>query len=99
MSDTSVRAAIEQMEAWLADANWIPNVEVLAQWDAEFQASLARAEKGPGWVDLVARAMAAGRQVEDRTVLFVELRDQLRKEIEAHERGSRALKGYEANSR
>jgi len=31
--------------------------------------------------------------------LFVELRDQLRKEIEAHERGNRALKGYGASSR
>ena len=43
MSDDRVRAAIEQMEAWLADLTWQPDPEVLAQWNAELQAALAQA--------------------------------------------------------
>lgn len=99
MSDVKVREALEQMEAWLADLNWVPDPDAMAQWDAEFQASLAKAEKGPGWVDLMARAHAAGKQLEGRTVIFTEIRDQLRKDLEAHERGNRALKGYGGSSR
>jgi DNA-binding FadR family transcriptional regulator len=99
MSDARVRAAIEQMEAWLANLNWVPDPGALSQWDVEFHASLAQAEKAPGWTELMARAHAAGQQLKDRTVVFAEMRDQLRKELEAHERGSRALKGYGASSR
>lgn len=99
MSDAGVRAALEQMEAWLADENWVPEVGALAQWDAEFQAALAQAEKGPGWSSLMERAMAAGHGLEARTLVVAVTRDQVRKELESYERGHRALKGYEASSR
>jgi hypothetical protein len=99
MSDLRVRAAIEQMEAWLADPNWKPDPEALAQWNAAFQAALAQAEKAPGWPDLIGRAHVAGQLLEARSVVVAEARDQVRAELEAQERGTRALKGYGANTR
>lgn len=99
MSDERVRAAIEQMEAWLADANWEPDSDVLAQWDAEFKSALAQAEKAAGWSGLMDRAHAAGHQLEARRMVLADALDQMRKELETHERGNRALKGYGASTR
>jgi hypothetical protein len=94
MSDAQVRAAIDQMEAWLGDSNWEPDAEALARWNAEFQKALVRAEKAPGWPDLIARAHAAGQLLEARAAVVAEARDQVRAEIETLGRGNRALKGY-----
>jgi hypothetical protein len=99
MSDAQVRAAIEQMEAWLGDSNWEPEAEVLAQWNAEFQQALAQAEKAIGWPDLLARAHAAGQLLEARAAVVAEARDRVRAEIEAQALGNRALKGYGASTR
>ncbi len=99
MSDTRVRAAIEQMEAWLTDPDWEPEAGTLAQWDAEFQSALAQAEKASGWTDLRDRAHAAGHQLEARRVVLADALDQVRRELEVHERGVRALKGYGAGTR
>ena len=86
------------MEAWLA-SDWKPDPDELAQWNAEFQAALARAEKASGWPDLIGRAHAAGQLLEARSVLMAETRDRVRAELEAQERGTRALRGYEASTR
>ena len=94
-----VRAAIEQMEAWLADPGWEPDPEALATWNSEFQTAPTQKEKGPGWPDLAARAHAAGRLLEARLAVVVATRDQVRTELEAQVRGNRALKGYRSNKR
>ena len=99
MSDAKVRTAIEQMEAWLADLNWEPDPNVLEHWRREFQTALAQAEHAPGWVDLVARGHAAGQLLEARSHALAEARDQVRAELAVQDRGTRALKGYGANSR
>jgi hypothetical protein len=99
MNDLRVRAAIEQMEAWLADPDWRPEAEVLALWNTEFQGALAQAEKASGWPDLIRRAHVAGQLLEARSVQMAEARDQVRIELEAQERGTRALKGYGAGTR
>jgi hypothetical protein len=99
MSDARVRAAIEQMEAWLGDLNWVPNPAALAKWDAEFKAALAKAEKAPGWPDLIERAHAAGRALEARSEVLAEERDRVGAELGAQARGTRALKGYGASTR
>jgi hypothetical protein len=99
MSDTEVATAIRQMEAWVADPAWAPDPEALVRWNGEYQSALARAEKGPGWADLIARAHAVGRAVEARTIQFEALRDGMRVELEAQERGNRALRGYGASTR
>jgi hypothetical protein len=45
------------------------------------------------------RAHTVGRALEARTRRFELLRDGLRAELEAQERGTRALKGYQAGVR
>ena len=99
MSDARVLAAIEQMEAWLGDPNWEPDPEALSQWNADFQAALAQAEKASGWPDLVSRAHATGQLLEARIAVVAEERDQVRAELAAQERGNRALRGYGASTR
>ncbi|MDP2876443.1 MAG: hypothetical protein Q8O00_09690 [Holophaga sp.] len=99
MSDARVRAAIERMEAWLVDPRWEPDPEALAQWDAEFLAAMAQAEKALGWQDLVERGHAAGRLLEARSAGVAKEQDRVRIEIEAQERGNRALRGYGASNR
>jgi hypothetical protein len=99
MSEDRVRATIEQMEAWLADPGWEPDAEALACWNAEFQGALAQKGKGPGWLDLVARAHAAGLLLEARIAVATTAQDQVRAELEAQVRGNRALKGYGAGRR
>ena len=99
MNDLRVRAAIEQMETWQADPEWQPESDALARWNREFQEALAQAEKGPGWPDLISRAHAAGHLLEARSAKMAEAQDQLRAELEAQERGNRALKGYGAGTR
>ena len=87
------------MEAWLADPNWEPDSGTLAQWDTEFQSALSQAEKASGWSKLRDRAHAAGHQLEARRVVLADALDQVRRELEVHERGVRALKGYGAGTR
>jgi hypothetical protein len=99
MSAGRIRAAIEQMEAWLADPNWEPEPEALAHWNAEFQGALTQAEKGPDWPTLTARAHAAGKLMGTRLASVVAARDRVKTELEAQVRGNRALKGYGAGRR
>jgi hypothetical protein len=99
MSDGRVRAAIEQMEAWLADPTWAPDPEALARLNTEFQSALAQAERAPGWADLITRAHAAGQVMATRAERLAEVRDQVKTELEALGRGNRALRGYGTSSR
>ncbi len=99
MSDGRVRAAIERMEVWLDDPAWMPNADELAPWEDEFQAAQLCAERAEGWMELVARAHAAARRLEERLLVVAAERDRLRIEVEAQERGNRALRGYGAGTR
>lgn len=99
MSDGRVQAAIEQMEAWVADLDWEPDPEALDRWNAGLQQALAQAEKAAGWPDLVERAHAASRVLDARIAVLIEEREQVRIELVAQERGNRALKGYGASTR
>jgi hypothetical protein len=99
MNDGKVHAAIEQLEAWTADPAWEPDSELLSQWNADFQAALAQAEKAEGWPGWVARAHAIAEQIELRVTQLAKMQDELRVELDSHERGDRALKGYGASAR
>ena len=99
MSEGNLRVAIEQMEAWMADPSWEPDPEALAEWHTRFQAAVAPARTSEGWTDLVARAHALGPILEVRTMQLTRLRDEIRAELDAQERGNRALRGYGASSR
>jgi len=99
MSADRLRLAIEQMEAWLADTTWEPVPEALAEWEFEFRAALVDFKKGSGSMDLIDRAHTAGKLLEARIPSLEDLLDQMRTGLEAQERGSRALRGYGANTR
>lgn len=99
MSDRRVRSAIERMEAWIGDPAWEPEPEELESWNRDYRDAVAGAEKGEGWTDLVARAHALGRQLEVRLQAAVRKRDEIKAELDAQERGNRALAGYGASAR
>jgi hypothetical protein len=99
MSDGRVRAAIEQMEAWLAEPSWDPAPEQLAMWQAEFETAMAGAEKAQGWPELIARAHAAGKLLEARSDAVAAERDRIQKQLASQDLGDRALKRYGAGLR
>ena len=43
MSDVRVREAVEQMEAWLEDPAWQPDLETLTRWEDAFRVAVAQA--------------------------------------------------------
>ena len=92
-------AALAQMEGWLDDPAWVPDEEVLAQWELRFQAALAEARQDPGWEPVQARAHQAGARLEARIVSVARARDQVKAELDGQERGVRALRGYGAHTR
>lgn len=96
MSDAAVRAALAQMEVWLADETWQPEAEVLAAWDRQFLAALAEAERGPGWAEQIALCHHLGERLQARTVAMEAQLELLRNQLEGHSLGTRALKGYGA---
>ena len=99
MSDLEIRAAIEQMEAWLADPAWEPDPDALATWNAGYTEAFSRAERGPGWPELVARARAAGASLDARAARMAQTRDAVKAQLEQLDRGHRALLGYGGRAR
>lgn len=99
MSDRLVHAALDRLEAWVGDAAWEPEPAVLETWNQEYRTVLATAEKGPGWAREVARAHDLGRRLEARVAEMTRLRNEIKAELDAQERGNRALAGYGASTR
>ena len=99
MSNSAVRAAIEQMEIWLSDAGWEPEPGDLEGWNRKYQEAVAQAEQGPEWSGLVVRAHALGKRLEQRLDQLVKRRNEIKVELDAQERGNRALAGYGASTR
>lgn len=99
MSDARVLAAIERMESWMRDPDEALDPDRLAEWNREFTAALAAAERGPQWPDLLSRAHALAGSLGGRTALLSAEREELRKALDAQALGGRALKGYGAATR
>ena len=99
MSDAEVCAAIEALEAWVADAAAPLEPAFLADWNGRFQAAVATAERGAGWEGLLARAHRLAGQVALRQAAAEEQREAIRTELRQQEQGSRALRGYGASTR
>jgi hypothetical protein len=99
MNNLRVRAAIDQMEAWIGDPAWEPDPQDLEAWNSQYQQALAGAEKGEEWPALVARAQHLGPRLEARLRDLIQRRNEIKAELDAQERGNRALAGYGANTR
>lgn len=98
MSDEALRQVLERMEAWLSDDGWEPGPELLPEWEAEFKRCLESTEKGSDWLELRHRAHAAGNVLAARADRLALAQEEIRAELEAQERGSRALRGYRAST-
>jgi hypothetical protein len=99
MSDTDLLKVLERMESWLQGVDRLPGPDALVEWNREFQAALASAERGPGWSILVERAHALGVCVNVRAATLGVQRDQIHRNLKMQECGGRALKGYKASVR
>jgi hypothetical protein len=99
VSDAAVLAAIEAMEAWMADPGHPMDGPTLEAWNRGFQAAVAQAERGPGWEELVVRAHTLVERVEARRKAVAAQRDAVRLELERQTQGTRALKGYGSSTR
>jgi flagellar hook-associated protein FlgK len=99
MTGGDFRAALEQMEAWIADPNWDPDPQALAQWNAGLAEAMEQAKGTAEWSALVARAQLLGRQLEDHAARLEQLKEKVKAELEAIECGGRALRGYGARTR
>jgi len=99
MSDAELMRELDRMESWISDPQQMPGPDVLADWNKAFRIAMADAERGLGWPELVARSHALGKRVDGRAVMLAAERDQVRADLDAQERGGRALKGYGAVAR
>jgi hypothetical protein len=99
MSDATVRAALEAVEAWLQETKEAPDPTFLETWNQTFQAAVSGAERGPDWAELVAWAHRLAPRVEQCRKAWEERRDAVRQELGFQAQGHRALKGYGANTR
>lgn len=99
MSDARVKAAIQEMEAWLDDPAWVPDADALARWDEGFRAAAAQAERAEGWPELAERAHAAGRRLAHRSEALAAELVHLKAKSQIQDQGQRALRGYGASSR
>lgn len=98
MSDEALRQVLERMEAWLSDDSWEPGPEQLPEWEAEFKRCLESTEKGSDWPELRRRAHVAGELLATRADGLAVLQGEIRAELEAQERGNRALRGYRTSA-
>lgn len=92
MSDHDVEAALDAMER-LLQSDDLDAASFLA-WQQRFDESLATAERGPGWPDLVGRAHALSQRLDAAIHQLSLQKVELGKQLNLNARGSRALKGY-----
>lgn len=97
MSDADVGRLVQEIEDYLKETQ-SPDPEYFADWNTKFNQAAEKAERGPGWRDIVDRAHAVGKMVQNRVSGLNYERDQLRDELNAQSLGQRALKGYSAST-
>jgi len=94
VSDRAVEEALDELEALLSEPLDQMDGERIGAWHLRFRAALSAAERGRGWVDLVARAHALGGRLDQVLVEAISQRDALRRELDVGGLGARALKAY-----
>jgi hypothetical protein len=97
MSDQDVVIALDAMERMLQHGEMTGGS--LAPWQAQFDAAVASAERGPGWADIAQRSQLLGRRVDLALAGVLADRDLLKKRLHLLAVGGRALKGYSPGKR
>jgi len=94
MSDARIMTVLDDLERLLAGLTDHPDPEAVAVWHAAFKEALAGAERGPQWPGIVSRALELGRRLDQQARQLMAIRGVVRQELEARNRGQRALSGY-----
>ena len=94
MSDAKVLGLVEELEALLLAPDDQQDPSVLASWNDRFREAVARAERGPGWEAVLARAHAMAGPLTARVLRLKDAGAAIREELAATSQGQRALKGY-----
>jgi hypothetical protein len=94
MTDQEVLAVLDRLEALLATPTEIPNGAAVADWHAAFQGCVARAERGPRWPEVQARARVLRRLLNRRMALIRAAQAERKRELAKVATGRRALNAY-----
>lgn len=94
MSDARVATLLDDLERLLATLVDAPDPGAVQAWHTAFKEALAKAERGPQWPALVARGRELNRRLDQQVRHLTAIRGAIRLEIQAKERGRRALAGY-----
>lgn len=92
MSDQALAALLDELERLLQQE--APEPEALEGWRRSFDAALPSAERGPGWEGIVARCRALAGRLDAGANQLAKQAEDLRRELERQDQGTRALKGY-----
>lgn len=92
MSDLELSALLDELEG-LLQAGPVEG-DVLASWQARLDATLATVERGSDWPQILARSRALALHLDQAANQLSQARENIRKELNFKELGSRALKGY-----
>nr|WP_320132976.1 hypothetical protein [uncultured Holophaga sp.] len=98
MSDREVEQLLGRMEAWLEAEPFAPEGDFLTAWLAEWPRAVARAERGPGWENLVQKAGQLAQRVAERTGPLMAQRDAILSDLRLQSVGQRALRGYQSGT-
>lgn len=94
MSDADILRLIEEMENRLSEQMPEDDPDAIADWHRRFLAAMATAERGGHWPDIVQRSHAVAGRIEGLVSELEVRKESLRKEMETHATGRRALKAY-----
>ena len=94
MSDATVSASLDDLERLLAALVDAPDAGAVQAWHAAFKEALAGAERGPKWPLLAARAKELNQRLDQQMRNLQAIKGAIRLELQAKERGRRALLGY-----
>jgi hypothetical protein len=76
-----------------------PNAQAIAQWHAQFNTSVASAERGPHWPDVKLRAKVLGIMLSRRVALLQTSQKTLKQQLGKNAAGHRALCAYRESPR
>jgi len=92
LSDSEVVAALDALELLLQG---VPvEAEAIRSWRVSFDQALASAEHGSGWPAIASRAHALATRLDAAAADLSAQQGLLRREMNLHSQGARALRGY-----
>ncbi|MDR3670815.1 MAG: hypothetical protein P4L36_08225 [Holophaga sp.] len=99
MSDQDILNVLEQLEPLLRAPLEHPNGDAIALWHAEFNRSVATAERGAHWPDVKLRAKVLGIMLSRRMAMIESSQKTLKQRLTKNANGCRALSAYKESPR